>query len=203
MVVTEITELSRSRCRIRLDGEETFVLYRSELRRYHVEEGRELSEEDYRAITEELLPKRATLRAMNLLKEREYTTAQLREKLRSGDYPERAVDEALAYVASYHYTDDLRYAVGYITYHESDRSRRRIEQDLRAKGIDEETLEQAWSEWEAQGGTQDEETMIRALLVKRRYDPETADYRETAKQTAFLMRKGYSAEAIRNAIKDF
>lgn len=201
MTVTEITELSKSRYKVWLDGEAAFALYRGELKRFHVAEGTELSAEDYRTIMEEVLPKRAKLRAMNLLKEREYTTSQLREKLTQGDYPERVIDEALDYVASYHYTDDLRYAVSYITCHESDRSRRRIEQDLRGKGISADTLEQAWLTWEDQGGSQDEETMIRALLEKRHYDPETADYREIARQTGFLMRKGFSGDAIRRALR--
>lgn len=202
MKVTGIEELSKSRSKVYIDEEFAFVLYKGELRLYHLREGEEISEQDYHTILEEVLPKRAKLRAMNLLKSREYTTAQLRTKLKSGYYPDSVIEQALDYVASYHYTDDLRYAVSYITYYENMRSRRRIEQDLAAKGIGKELITEAWREWEEQGGIQDEQSMIAKLLEKRHYDPENADYKERQKQMGFLMRKGFSQDAIRRALRD-
>lgn len=201
MRVTQITELSRSRSKVYIDQEFAFVLYKGELRLYHVREGEELAEGDYHTILEEVLPRRAKLRAMNLLKGREYTTEELRRKLKQGMYPDKVIEEALAYVASFRYTDDLRYAVSYITYHEEDKSRRRIEQDLTAKGISRETLAKAWIEWQEQGGTQDEQAMIKQLLEKRHYDSEHADMKERQKIFAFLMRKGFSNEAVRRALR--
>ena len=200
MKVTRIEELTKSRSRVYIEEEFAFVLYKGELRSYHIMEGEELAPEDYGFIMGQVLPKRAKLRAMNLLKGREYTTKQLHDKLMDGGYPERIIDEALAYVKSFHYTDDLRYAVAYITGHESTRSRRRIEQDLLGKGIDKHTLEKAWQEWEVQGGAQDEQTMIRELLKKRGYDPKTADRKEKQRQGTFLLRKGFSGENVRRAI---
>lgn len=200
MKVTQIAELSRSRSKIYIDQEFAFVLYKGELRLYHVREGEELTEGDYRTILDEVLPRRAKLRAMNLLKGREYTTEELRRKLKQGMYPDKVIEEALTYVASFRYTDDLRYAVSYITYHEEDKSRRRIEQDLTAKGISREILAKAWIEWQEQGGAQDEQAMIQQLLEKRHYDPKHADMKERQKTFAFLMRKGFSNEAVRRAL---
>ena len=204
MVVTEIQELSKSRSKIVLDQEFAFVLYKGELRQYSIKLGQEFSEEAYREIMTEVLPKRAKLRAMNLLKSRTYTTAQLRIKLQQGGYPETVIGEALEYVASFHYTDDLRYAVDFITDNEHRKSRFRIEQDLRGKGIPAEVIEQAWQKWQANGGTQDEDAMIEALLRKKNYDPERTDIKEQQKVYAFLMRKGFSGEKISRAMrKDF
>lgn len=200
MRVTRIEELSRSRSRVFVDEEFAFVLYRGELPLYHVVLGEELALEDYKAIMSQVLPKRAKLRAMNLLKNREYTKKQLYDKLKEGYYPEKVIEEALAYVESFRYTDDLRYAVAFIFGHESTRSRRRIEQDLISRGIDGDTLEKAWQEWENQGGAQDEQAMIRELLKKRGYDPETADRKEKQRQGAFLMRRGFSGESVRKAL---
>ena len=70
MTVTEIAEVSKNRSKVYIDGEFAFVLYHSELRRFRIEEGGSLSREDYRTILEELLPKRARMRAMNLLQKR-------------------------------------------------------------------------------------------------------------------------------------
>lgn len=201
MRVTGIEELSKARSRVFIDDEFAFVLYKGELRLYHVAVGQEISQKDYDDILEKVLPKRAKLRAMNLLKNREYTVKQLHDKLKDGGYPEDVIDVALSYVADYHYTDDLRYATGYIFEKESSRSRRRIEQDLREKGIDRDTLEKAWREWEEQGGSQDEQQMIRKLLEKRHYDPETADMKEKQRTYAFLMRKGFSGEQVGRALR--
>lgn len=202
MKVTAIEELSKSRSKIYIDGEFAFVLYKGELRLYRIKQGEEISDSVYTEILGTVLSKRAKLRAMNLLKSREYTEKQLYNKLKEGFYPENVIEEALAYVASYHYTDDLRYAVSYIEAHEESRSRRRIEQDLMGKGISKTTLAQAFAQWEDQGGSQNEGKMIRELLAKRRFDPENADAKEFQKTYAFLMRKGFSAESIRKEMKN-
>ena len=201
MTVTGIAEVSKSRSRIEIDHQFAFVLYKGELRQYHLREGEEVQESDYRTIMEEVLPKRAKLRCMNLLKSREYTTEQLKTKLRQGQYPEEIITQAIDYVASFRYIDDLRYATDYITAHESTRSRNRIEQDLYRKGLSQTTIVQAFAEWQSQGGTQDEQSMIQALLTKKNYDPATADYKAQQKMYAYLLRKGYTPAQIRQALK--
>lgn len=200
MQVTKIEALDKTRSKVYLDGEFAFVLYKGELRQHQISENRELSGDIYELVMGEVLPKRARLRAMHLLQKKEYTVTQLREKLEQGLYPKQVVDAALDYVASFHYTDDLRYALQYIMLHEDDRSRLRIEQDLMGKGISRDTLEAAWQTWEEQGGAQDEVQMMERLLDKRHFDPETADFSEKQKQAAFLMRKGFSTENIRKVL---
>ena len=201
MKITAVEELSKSRSKVYLDGEFAFVLYKGELRLYHIQVGQELSEADRNEVMTKVLPKHAKLRAMNLLKSREYTEKQLHDKLRLDFYPEEVIQEALGYVAGYRYTDDLRYAVTYITDHENTRSRMRIEHDLLAKGISGDVLEKAWEEWEGLGGTQDEEAMIAKLLEKKNYNPENTDPKEYRRIYAFLMRKGFSGDSIRKVMK--
>ena len=192
--------MTKTRSRVFIDEEFAFVLYKGELRLYHIAPGEEVAPEDYEAIVETVLPRRAKLRAMNLLKNKEYTSKQLYDKLKDGGYPEKAAAEALTYVESFHYIDDLRYAVNFITYHEDTRSHKKIEQDLLDRGISRETLKKAFEKWTDQGGEQDERAMIRELLKKRGYDPETADLKEKRRQGAFLMRKGFSGEYIRSVL---
>ncbi|MDE6738359.1 MAG: regulatory protein RecX, partial [Lachnospiraceae bacterium] len=103
MLVTQISEMSKSRCRVYLDGQFAFVLYKGELRRFQIKVDHELPEESYREIMTEILPKRAKLRSMNLLQSRDYTRRQLADKLEQGDYPQECIEEAIAYVESYGY----------------------------------------------------------------------------------------------------
>ncbi len=202
MRVTGIEEVSKSRSKVFIDEEFAFVLYKGELRLYHIKVGEELQSGDYKTIMEEILPKRAKLRAMNLLKSRSYTTKQLGDKLKQGGYPQQVMQEALDYVASFHYTDDLQYATDYISTYEDRKSRLKIEQDLQKKGISKEIMAKAWSAWEEQGGRQDEAEMIRDLLRKKRYNPETADRKELQRLYGFLLRKGFSAEQVRKVLRE-
>lgn len=201
MRVTQIIEISKSRSKVYLDEEFAFVLYKGELRQYHLQEGKEISDKDYRTILQEVLPKRVKLRCMNLLKARSYTVQQLRTKLRQDFYTEEMIEVGIQYVSSYHYLDDLRYASDYIMSYEGAKSRRQIEQNLLQKGIDKETMHRAWAEWEARGGSQDEKAMIIRQLEKKHYDPETSDFKEKQKLFAFLMRKGFTPSLISQVLR--
>ena len=201
MTVTEIVEVTKNRSKVYIEQEFAFVLYKGELRTYGIKVGKEISEDSYREILEEVLPKRAKLRAMNLLTQRSYTRAQLETKLKDGLYPEEIIEEALEYVESFHYIDDVQYAVDYLTYHESVKSLKRMEQDLLRRGIKRDTFDKAMDIWRRMGGGCDEQEMIGALLAKKKYH-EDMNYREKQKIMAFLLRKGFSMDAINKSMKN-
>jgi len=71
-----------------------------------------------------------------------YTEKQLRDKLVQGEYREDAVEEAIAYVKSYGYIDDRKYAEDFISCHMADRSRKKMELDLCRKGIDRKIIQE-------------------------------------------------------------
>lgn len=200
MIVTRIEELSRSRSRIYLDESFAFVLYKGELRLYGIREGEELTEDAYRQIQDELLPKRATLRAMNLLKSRPYTESQIREKLAQGLYPQESIDLAIEYVKSYRYVDDRRFAEEYIENQQDKKSRRVIEMDLLRKGISKDMIEAAFFSQAERGNGPDEEALARQWMKKRHFAVQNADYEERQKMAAFLYRKGIGSETIRKVL---
>ncbi len=200
MTVTQLTALGKGRYKVYIEDRPAFVLYRGELNRLGIREGEEITEGNLREIQEEILPLRAKKRAMNLLQKREYTTAALREKLRDGEYPEACVEEAVAYVESYGYVDDLRYARDFIVYNLDRKSRMRIEQDLMRKGIQKDSVRAVFEELEEEGTRQDEASMIRTLLDKKKYDAKNADVQEKQRMYAFLYRKGFHADAINRAL---
>lgn len=195
-IVTAVTELPGGRCKIDIDGEFRFALYKRELHTWHIREGEPVSEESVEEILSELLPRRAKLRGMNLLKSREYTEHQLREKLRQGLYPEAVIDEAAEYLKSYRYIDDRRYAKDYIVYYSESRSRGRIEQDLIRKGIAKSLIRTVYEEDLEKEELPDEISLMKKLLEKKNYREESADYQEKQKMRAFLYRKGFSPDNI-------
>lgn len=202
MVVTDITEFNKKRAKIYLDGEFAFLLYKGEIRDYCIRVGEELSDMIYADITTVLLPKRAKLRAMNLLQKKDYTERQLRDKLSEGLYPGECINEAIEYVKSYRYLDDERYVRDYITYHMPVRSKNRIIQDLTGKGIDRDILLPIVEELYSDDDGDAEYDQVRALLLKKHYDPQTCDFKEKQKIIAFLMRRGFSMSLIKRAMDD-
>lgn len=200
MVVTQITGVSKSRYRIYLDGQFAFILYKGELRQFHISEGQELSMESYQHIMTQILPKRAKLRSMNLLQSRTYTRKQLEDKLKQGEYPQECIEEALAYVESYGYIDDQRYARDFIEYHIQNKSRSRIETDLMKKGISKEVMRNAFEELEELGVEQDEMELIVELLKKKKYCANTATKQEQQKMYGFLYRRGFHSDVISRAL---
>lgn len=183
--------------KVRLEGEADLCLYAREIKRFGMEEGGELSPENYETIVSEVLIPRAKQRALHLLGKQDRTEANLRKKLAENGYPPIVVDEAVSYVASYHYIDDTRYASNYVFYHKDDKSRRRIMQDLLAKGIDKDVIELALEE----EYSTDERMLIHELLRKKNYVPENADRKERAKMYRFLASRGFSASDISDALR--
>ena len=200
MLITQIVPINKSRYRIVLEDGTSFVLYRGEIHKWQLKEGAELSKEARQSIMEEILPKRAKLRSMNLLKAKDYTKRQLSDKLKHNGYPEEIIEKAVSYVESYGYIDDERYAENYIAYHIHDRSRSRIEQDLYRKGIDKVLIRHCFDKLEEDGKSIDELALIRKLLEKKNYLPEAASYEEKCKMYAFLYRKGFCQDMIGKAL---
>ena len=201
MTITAILEYDKRRVLVQMDEHLTFPLYKNELIKFNIEEGKELSQAVYTELVGTVLSKRIKLRAMNLLMKRSYTREGLRRKLAEGKYPDFLIEEALNYVTSYRYLDDMRYAEEYIRCYSESRSKLRIMQDLHAKGIERELAEQAWASYEALNAPIDEVAQIEALLQKKHYDRKTADRKETARMMNFLYRKGYSMDNIIHCTK--
>ena len=200
MTVTNITELSKSRVRIEIDHEFAFVLYKGELRLHKIEEGDEIEDAVYDRIMKDVLPKRAKLRAMNLLKNRTYTKAQLKDKLLQGGYPEQIADIAVDYVVSYRYVDDEQYVRDFIEYNREKKSRKRIQLDLMHKGIPEQLFQDIWEDMAGD----DEEAIEREQIIywmnKKHFCPQEATFEEKQKMMAFLYRKGFSINNIRSIL---
>ena len=200
MTITKITEISKSRVQIITDEEFAFVLYKGELRNYKITEGKDIDKSIYDEIFVNVLPKRAKLRGMSLLKSRPYTEKQMYDKLKQGGYPDTVADIAVEYFKSFGYIDDLRYARDYIDYHSEGRSRKRLEQDLLQRGIGKSDIKEAFDNWHNEGGVIDELALIRELLIKKSYSGETSDIKEKQRMMAFLFRKGFSADNIQKAL---
>ncbi len=203
MTITDIVEFDKKRCKVFIDGEFSFLLYKGELRDFGIKTEANISDATYKEIMEGVLYKRCKLRAMNLLQKKDYTENQLRNKLAEGLYPCELIDDSISYVKMYKYLDDERYARDYITYHMTTRSKNRIMQDLIKKGISKEKILPILDEIYSEDFGDVELEQVRALLEKKHYDPDIADFKEKQKIMAFLLRRGFQMSTIKKAMNYF
>lgn len=202
MIVTEIRLTAKNKYEIYIDQEFAFVLYKGELRKYGIKEKEVISDATYQLLVEEVLKKRATLRAMNLLTKRPYTEFKLKQKLMHGKYPESCIEHAITYVKSYGYIDDESYARDYIAYHIQKDSKRSIEQKLLQKGISADIINKSLAEYDDGEQKEIEGEQIRQLVLKKYREGIPTDPKERNKMLNFLMRKGYNLSDIRSALRE-
>lgn len=197
VVVESVEQLSKGKCRLRLDNEEVWVLYKGELRTCSLAEGAELTQEQYEQIRHEIIGKRARKRAMHLLEKMDRTEQQLRKKLLESGYPEDLAEDAISYVKRFHYVDDARFADCYVCLRGAEKSRGKLLAELQGKGVDRELANRVLSEHEDE---RDEPQMIRDLMCRRGYDPQTASLQEQRRMYGYLMRRGFQSADICKAI---
>lgn len=197
VVVESVEQLSKGKRRLHLDNGEVWVLYSGELRMCSLVEGMELAQAQYEKIRYEIIGKRAKKRAMHLLERMDRTEQQLRKKLLESEYPEDLAEEAIAYVKRFHYVDDARYADCYVRLRGAAKSRGKLLAELQSKGVDRELANRVLSEHE---GDRDEPQMIRELMSKRGYDPQTASLQDQRRMYGYLMRRGFQSADVCKAI---
>lgn len=195
MIVTSIAPVDKRKCKVFVDEGFAFVLYRGEIRRYGIEEGRDLPETAYRLIETEVLNKRARDRCVYLLKASDKTEGQIRQKLKDDGYPQPVIDRTVALLSKYHYVDDQAFAMRYVENSGARKSRRQMAYELRQKGVDGELVAEAIRE-----AAPDEEDAIRHLVQKRAGDAKDLSREELSKLYGYLGRKGYSFESIRRVL---
>ena len=200
MIVTDIVSRNKSKNNIFLDGEFAFVLYKGDFRHIRLEVDTEISEDVYREIMEELLPRRALDRSYKLLSSKDYTEKQIRTKLRDDGYPDRIIDNTIAKLKEERFLDDTRYAENFVFWKAKDRSRNRMMMDLRQKGIDPSVAEKIYDELLEKDDIDDEEVVLARILAKKHFDPPNASFEEKEKMKQSLYRKGFSFDAIQKAM---
>lgn len=190
--IVQIENLGKGKRRIHFDNAESLVMYYSETRGLKLEEDTFISEQTHDHLLKEVVGKRAKKRALHLLEQMDRTEQQLREKLMISEYPESCIDDAIAYVKSFHYLDDHRYAETFTRYKKEKLSRQQIKQKLMMKGVSRDIVAEAVdTEYDV-----DESVHIRNLLEKKHFSNEHADEGEFRRVYNYLLRRGFRSSDI-------
>lgn len=137
--------------------------------------------------------------AVALLARRDYSTRELRQKLKDRGYLEHAIEPVLLDLEETRKLDDQRYGANVVAY----RARRgqgpaRIRNELRRSGLKDHQIE------EAVKGSEDAPDFIALAREARRrkFGPEIPkDWKDRAKQARFLQYRGFSTDHIRAVLE--
>ena len=145
--------------------------------------------------------KSARRKAMLLLEHMDRTEKGLSDRLRQAGFSAEAVEDAMNYVRSYGYLNDLRYAENYISFRINSKSRQKILQELAGKGIDRETALSAW-ESAAEVETPYELAVLRSTVLKKYQEETVLDEKAMRRLQGFLLRRGFSYGDISHVLDE-
>ena len=143
--------------------------------------------------------------ALRLLERLRRTRADLVRRLRDQGYTPRAVDTALERLAAVGLVDDAEYARAYLAGRRGRRPAglRRLELELRVRGVSPEDIAHGLARLEAERGPTDDVAMARRVVAQaaRRYaalDPR----KRRQRLYALLIRRGFDGETIEQAMRE-
>lgn len=141
--------------------------------------------------------------AFSLLARRDYTEAELRQRLRRRGVADMIAEAVLGELSASGYVDDRRFAAAWVAARGAGKGlgRRRLRQELRQKGIDPDESEAALAGYDAE--TELATAIETAARRLRQYPPaQTAEelVRQRHRLAQFLQRRGFDWEMTKSAI---
>ena len=140
--------------------------------------------------------------AVQLLARRELSVKQLRERLIEREYDRDEIERAIEHLLDTKALDDARVAAAYVrtALKIKGRGRLRIQRELHEMGIERDVAAQAIAE---AFGDVDERTLIAQAIRKKLHGtPKIASQAEYARVYQFLMRQGFSPDAVSAVLRE-
>ena len=202
MVITKIEpqKKHKNRSSVFLDGSFAFGISDFDVLRFHLKEGKPLSEEELDTIRNEVLVQDAKQYALKLLDRHSYTEKALRRKLFERGCDPDTIERVLSFLKEYRYIDDALYAKHYIesALKTGKSGARKIRYDLMEKGISREILDTLFAELNESENAQNESDIVLPLLEKKVKGD--FSFPNLMKAKRYCLSRGFSVEAIDSAV---
>lgn len=141
-------------------------------------------------------PRTLKARAIGMLARREYSHAELRDRLLAAGADRDACDAVLDELAALGYLSDARYARAVIRQKQGAYAQRAIAETLKQKGVAPEAASEALADHPV------DDAIALAALWLRRFGRVPGDEREKARQVRFLQSRGFSLSSIFRLLRD-
>lgn len=184
--------------KITLSNGEEVLIDNDVCRDNYLKKGDELSDEKLNDLIFESQYQRAKSRAVWYLDRKDRTAKDLYNKLCLAGFDKKASAKVIARLTEVGLIDDRRFAENYADrLVSSNVSKREALQKMLQKGVPYDMAKEVLSDTEA-----DEDAQINALIEKK-YRTKLLSENGTQKVYAALIRKGFSYDAVKNALKNY
>lgn len=202
MIITDLKHITKTKTNVYIDYEYAFFLYRSDFRKYRLKIGESISKELYDEIIEDTVFKHGKQKALSLLKYSNRSEFELRSRLNKSGFGKDIIDRTIQYIYKYNYINDELFTQNYIRIRKYTKSRRQIEHELYAKGINKElSLKVFETEYNDESDVKDPEiTAIEKAIKKKTDDVSSLSLEDRQKLKASLYRRGFNLRKIRDYI---
>ena len=196
MVLVSKVEDKGTECTAHFSNGTVMDFTTEELCSFHIYEGREYEDDAFGEIISKVLTERAKAKVIGSVLYSPKTSGQVRDRILREGFSTETADALVEELVQKGYINDYAYAEGIIrkAIKSKPESILKITVDLKNKGISDEIIREAIKNNELD----EEELATRALEKKLR----TSREKEYNKLYSFLMRKGFTADAVRKAMKN-
>jgi len=133
-------------------------------------------------------------RALRLLGQREHSRRELERKLAPYEQEPGTLARALDELQTKGYLDERRAAESLVHRRAGQYGATRLRQEMQDKGLARELIEQTLA------GLKESELSRAREVWRRRFEASPADAKERARQTRFLLARGFSGEVVRRVL---
>jgi regulatory protein len=200
--ITAIERQKRNteRVNVHLDGAFAFGLPVNAVVDFQLRTGRQLTPLEIEELKELDDTAKATDAAIRLLTSRPRSVREIRDRLKRKDYDDETIGRVIQRLRDWRYIDDDAFARYWVENRESNRprGRRLLEQELRLKGVERETVSQVIDEAEIDERSGALE-IARTKLRSYRGEEEAVARRRLG---AFLARRGYGYDVVKPVLDE-
>lgn len=196
MKVTDIKQQVKraGRYSIFIDGRFSFGLGESALMNSGLRIGKELTASEFDELKATARDDKAYNQALGLISRRPRSEWEIRDYCKRKGYEPEMIDQLVARLQSGKWLNDLDFAQRWVANRRllKSTSKRRLQQELKAKRVADDVIRQVLEEDE----TDDRKVLVELVARKRKQ----TRYQEDQKLMAYLMRQGYNYGDVKDAL---
>ncbi len=198
MLITKIEKQKKNdkRYSVFIDNDFAFGIDEIDLLFYKLKENTQLTQKKYDDIIENSIFIKAKDTAFKYLGYKARTKYEIEKKLIEKEFPTEIVERTINLLLTYGYIDDESYAKKFISekINYKGYGKHRIKYELKMKKVDEQIIDDLLTD------THDDELEKAIKLATKKIKNKNIDYKEKQKVIAYLQRRGYSFDIIKESI---
>jgi len=194
MKITDIRQQVKraDRFSVFVDGKYAFSFSQDEILHLGLKINQEFTKDELEQLKKSAVQDKAYDHSLNLIARRPRSRWELEDYLKRKDYEQEIIEKTLNKLSDAGYVDDLKFAQAWVRTRRllKPTSKRRLQQELRQKRVDNEAIEKVLQEDEA-----DELEVLRSLVERK-----AKRYPDKLKFMQYLLRQGYNYGDIKSVL---